>query len=71
MYEVNDHKKQLQEFAQRLIEGIENESIEGIIILKVLKNKETEMESLLGRLTPYEWVGILDFAMDVIKGEWP
>ena len=68
MYEVSDHHNTFQKIADDLKKEAEDGSLEGILVIKVFKNNDIEVASEFGRRTSYEWVGLIDFASDVVKG---
>lgn len=67
MYEVNRHVKDLEEVIERIKKGIAEKDLEGLLVIRVTKSEDTQIDAVLGRVTQFEWVGIMDYATDVIK----
>lgn len=70
MYEVNDQQKRLVTIGDNLKKSVDNEELEGVLVIKLLRNKEIELAMEFGQITQFEWVGILDFVSDAIKGHY-
>lgn len=70
MYELNSHDKQILGIFNNLKKDIEENSIEGIIIIKVPKNKmkELDIQAAFGGISQFEWIGMLDYVVDIVKG---
>lgn len=69
MYEINSHEKQLSRILENLKKDVDNKTLEGLIIIKVpKKTKEVEIEAVFGCISQFEWVGILDYVSDIVKG---
>lgn len=52
-----------------LKKDFENNSLEGLIVIKVpKKTKEVDVQAAFGGITQFEWIGILDYVVDIVKG---
>lgn len=70
MYELNANDKQILDVFENLKKDIEANSIDGLIIIKVPKNKlkELDIQAVFGGISQFEWVGMLDYVVDIVKG---
>lgn len=69
MYEIEEHQKNLQLIADGLTKIVEAREVEGVLVIAVKKNNEIEVETVFGRVSSFEWRGLLDYARDVVKGD--
>lgn len=68
MYEIHRHKKDIEALIHRLKEDSEKGTLEGVVVVRVHnKNQETEVDAVFGSVSQFEWVGIMDYVIDVIK----
>ncbi len=70
MYELNNHEKHLVGIIEALKKDADENSLEGLIVIKVQKNKnkEIDIQAAFGGITQFEWIGILDYVVDIVKG---
>lgn len=69
MYDVNRYEKKVKGIVEDLQKTLEENKIDGLLVIKFLKAKqpEAEVNMALGSPSQFEWVGILDYAKDIIK----
>lgn len=70
MYEIETHQKNLETIAEAFSALAKERDIEAAMVIVVRKNNDIEIESVYGRVTQFEWRGLLDYAKDVVKGEY-
>ena len=66
MYEIEEHQKKLHALAEALRQDVVDGKLEGVFVISVMKNNDIEIDSILGRQSAYEWMGMLDYAKSLL-----
>lgn len=67
LYEVNRHKKDLEALVERLKAAIDSDSLEGLLVVRIPKGTNPEIDMVFGGASQYEWIGFIEYIKDMVK----
>lgn len=67
MHEVKAKIKGLKSILNDMKKHVENDEYDGILIIGIKANEEATFTKVLGEVSTFEWLGVLEHAKDVIK----
>lgn len=70
MYDVKEKIQKLSEIVADLTTRIQQNTVDALMIITAHKETDVEYRYEMGRLSVFEWLGMLEIAKDVIKDEF-
>lgn len=66
MYDIKEKINEMHKYLDMLKSDIEKNEIDGLIVITCKKNDYAQIRHSLGDVSCFEWIGILDYAKDVL-----
>lgn len=71
MHEVSEQKKTLLELIEELRLAVEDHEVDGVVVVSYnARTKDMGYQMSLGSPSNFEWIGALDVAKDMLKGDF-